>query len=160
MNFETEIKKLVDAYSQNEEGISGFRHSKLFKMYDYYLKYGFPEERSMVELSLVPAHFQEANYDGIHWSGHFEDLGHLTNSFEVDCMFHNKGKTRKELTPSEFEQYMKFSYKAIDAALDRNRSKTASNSISKAEFDELLEEIEKKELKSKKSFWSWLVGKA
>ena len=75
----------------------------------------------MLELSLVPGHFQEANYDNIHRGGQNEANGHLIQSFEFDCMFYKNGKTRSDLSLKEFEDYKIFSDRAIKAALNQYR---------------------------------------
>lgn len=83
-------------------------------MNDFYDKYGFPEELTKWQLSLVPFLFQEANYDDINWTNQSEDLRHLKITFNLDCMFQNQGKSRQELSRQQFDRYIQFSLSAID----------------------------------------------
>lgn len=83
-------------------------------MHDYFISKGFPQTCSLPELSLLPAYFQEAIYDGINWSDQKSGLKHLEKELELDCIFHNSGKTRKELSAKEFEDYINFSDDAIN----------------------------------------------
>lgn len=91
-------------------------------MYEYYLGNGYPLECSISKMSLYPAYFQEAIYDGIDWYDKNEDLRHLTIELELDCMFHNKGKSRNELTDVEFENYIRFSKNALNKAEPKKES--------------------------------------
>lgn len=114
MNFQIEIERLIQAYCLNEQPIVQFRFRKLKAMNDYYCANGFPQPCSLPELSLLPAYFQEAIYDGINWSDQNAGLQHLEKELELDCIFHNSGKRRRELSPKEFEEYMNFSGAAIN----------------------------------------------
>jgi hypothetical protein len=119
MNIQYEIEKLIAAYGSNENPIVRFRVHKLKAMHEYYTMNGFPQSCSLQELSLLPAYFQEANYDGINWFDQNAPLKHLESELELDCIFHNNGKTRKQLTPKEFQDYINI----CDAAIDRTQSK-------------------------------------
>ena len=114
MNFQLEIERLISAYSSNQQPIVQFRFRKLKAINDYYSANGFPKTCSLPELSLLPAYFQEAIYDGINWSDQNAGLEHLESELELDCIFHNRGKTRKELSSKEFEDYINFSGSAIN----------------------------------------------
>jgi hypothetical protein len=127
MNFQLEIERLIQAYSSNEQPIVQFRFRKLKALNDYYCINGFPQSCSLPELSLLPAYFQEAIYDGINWSDQNAGLEHLEKELELDCIFHNSGKTRKELSPKEFEDYISFS----GAAINRTSSKPKRTLLSR-----------------------------
>lgn len=114
MNFQFEIEKLIEAYSSNPQPIVQFRFRKLNAMKDYYTTNGYPKPCTISELSLFSAFFQEAIYDGINWSDQNAELEHLAIALELDCIFHNCGRTRKELSPKEFEDYMNFTAAAIN----------------------------------------------
>ncbi len=116
MDFQLEIERLIEAYSSNRQPIVQFRFRKLKAMNDYYSAKGFPQPCSLPELSLLPAYFQEAIYDGINWSDKNAGLEQLEKELGLDCIFHNSGKTRKELSPEEFRDYIKFSNAAINQA--------------------------------------------
>lgn len=118
MNFQSQIKRLIEAYRPNEQPIVQFRFRKLKAMDEYYSTNGFPQPHSLPELSLLPAYFQEAIYDGINWFDQHARLEQLTTELELDCIFHNNGKTRKELSAKEFEAYLIFS----DAAINRHKT--------------------------------------
>ena len=116
MNFQFEIERFIEANSSNQQPIVQFRFRKLKAMNDYYSAKGFPLPCSILELSLLPAYFQEAIYDGINWSDQNARLEQLENELELDCIFHNGGKTRKELSLKEFRDYIKFCDAAINQA--------------------------------------------
>jgi len=116
MNFQFEIKKFIEVYSSNQQPIVQFRFRKLKEMNDYYSAKGFPLPCSILQLSLLPAYFQEAIYDGINWSDQNAGLEQLEKELQLDCIFHNAGKTRKELSLKEFRDYIKFSDVAINQA--------------------------------------------
>ncbi len=113
MNFEAEIKPLLEAYESNETSLVNYCNQQLMKMYDLYLAAGFPEACSKTDYLILPGLYREANYDGIDWTTQNGDLRHLASILEVDCMFHNKGKSRKALTSNEFEKYIRFSFRAL-----------------------------------------------
>jgi hypothetical protein len=112
MKFEEKINQLKNGYAEGG-GISKFRNSIFGEIHEYYTLNGFPASLTKYELSLIPSVFQEANYDGINWTDRTENLGHLSTIFDLDCMFQNKGNTRVDLTDKEFDNYVKFSMKAI-----------------------------------------------
>ena len=116
MNFQLELKRLMELYRSNEQPIVQFRFRKLKAMNDYYLSKGFPKPCSLIELSLLPAYFQEAIYDGINWSKQDAGLEQLELELELDSIFDNSGKIRKELSSKEFRDYIKFSDAAINLA--------------------------------------------
>lgn len=118
MNFEEKLSEVIRTYS-GSDGISQFRASILRNVRDHYNSWGFPEKLSKYRLSIVPATFQETSYDDITWTNRTEDLRHLETLFQVDCMFHNNGKSREELSDSEFNDYINFSRRAIDELLKR-----------------------------------------
>ncbi|RYE44534.1 MAG: hypothetical protein EOP48_22540 [Sphingobacteriales bacterium] len=117
----------MQAYNSNEQPIVQFRSRKLKAVNDYYNANGFPQPCSLPELSLFPAYFQEAIYDGINWIEQNAELQHLDKELELDCMFQNRGKTRKELSPKEFEDYIKFS----GAAINRTSTKPKKTLLSR-----------------------------
>jgi len=121
MNFQSEIERLIQAYSLNEQPIVQFRFQRLKAMNDYCSANGFPHSCSLLKQSLLPAYFQEAIYDGINWSDQNAGLEHLEKDLELDCIFHNSGKTRKELSPKEFEDYISFSGAAINRTSTKPR---------------------------------------
>jgi len=123
MNFQIEIKRLITVYSSSEQPIVQFRYRKLKAMNEHFSLAGFPEPCSLPDLSLLRAYFQEAIYDGINWSDQNAALRHLDKELELDCMFHNSGKMRKELTAKEFEVYLNFSEVAINGRSHNERSK-------------------------------------
>ena len=127
MNFQLEIHRLIKAYSSNEQPIVQFRFRRLKAINEYFIANGFPEPCSLPELSLLPAYFQEANYDGINWSDQNAELEHLATELDLDCIFHNSGKKRKELSPEEFEDYVRFS----GAAINRTNSKPKTTFLSR-----------------------------
>ena len=131
MNFQFEIKRLVEAYSSNEQPIVQFKFQKLNALNYYYSVNGFPQPCSIPELSLLPAYFQEAIYDGINWSDQNARLEHLEKELELDCIFHNNGKTRKELSPKEFEEYINFSASAINRTSTKPRKTLLSRLLEK-----------------------------
>jgi len=131
MNFQFEIERLIEAYSSNEQPIVQFRFQKLNAMKDYYVTNGYPKPCTMSALSLYPAYFQEAIYDGISWSSQNAKLEHLAIPLELDCMFHNCGRTRKELSPEEFEDYMGFSTAAINRTSPKPKHTTLSRWLAK-----------------------------
>ena len=100
-------------------------------MNDYYVSNGFPKPCSLPELSLLPAYFQEAIYDGINWGRQEASLEHLENALELDCMFHNNGKIRKELSPREFENYNDFSSAAINGKIKKRKDTFLSRLLAK-----------------------------
>ena len=116
MNFQFEIERLIEVYSSNQQPIVQYRFRRLRAMNDYYLTKGFPQPCSLTELSLLPAYFQEAIYDGINWSDQNAGLEQLEKELELDSIFHNNGKTRKELLPKQFKDYIKFCDAAINLA--------------------------------------------
>jgi hypothetical protein len=119
MDFEKNIKILIQGHSNNDTPVVKYRYSMFNRICAYYLKNGFPKRCSKLEFSLIPSYFREAIYDGISWSNQNERLGHMELLFEIDCMFQNKGKQREELTPTEFKEYVNFSSKALDIALGK-----------------------------------------
>ena len=127
MNFQTEIRRLIEAYSSNDQPIVQFRFRKLKALDKYYSANAFPQPCSIPELSLLPAYFQEAIYDGINWPYQNADLEHLTTELELDCIFHNSGETRKELSAKEFEDYIDFS----NAAINRTSLKAKTTFLSR-----------------------------
>jgi len=131
MNFQLEIERLIQAYSLNEQPIVQFRFRKLKVVNDYYRANGFPQPCSFPELSLLPAYFQEAIYDGINWSDQNAGLDHLKTELELDCIFHNSGKTRKELSPKEFEDYINFSGAAINRISTKPKKSFLSRLLAK-----------------------------
>ena len=106
--FTEKIQLLMNAYNGNETGMAKYRYEKFNVINNYYLKNGFPKKCSEISFSLVPAIFQEAIYDGINWSTQNADLCHMEYYFELDCIFHNEGKRRIELSEKEFEEYVDF----------------------------------------------------
>jgi hypothetical protein len=131
MNFQSEIKGLIKAYSSNEQRIVQFRFRKLNALNDYYSLNGFPQPCSLPGLSLLPAYFQEAIYDGINWSNQSARLEHLEKELELDCLFHNNGKTRKALSPKEFEEYINFTNAAIDQTSEKSKKTFISRLLAK-----------------------------
>lgn len=79
----------------------------------------------------MPAYFQEAIYDGINWSDQNARLQHLEKELELDSIFHNNGKTRKELSSKEFEEYMRFSASAINRTSAKPRKTLLSRLLAK-----------------------------
>lgn len=116
--FITNINRLIKGYSGTEH-IGSIRHSILSQMKTVYLNSGYPSKHSLGELSLIPFLFQECNYDDIWWGGQNEDLRHLSTILELDFMFHNEGKKRNEVSLAQFEDYVDFSFKAIDHKINR-----------------------------------------
>ena len=92
MGFEKEIQSLISGYS-NPIGIERLRLNILQEIKSYYKDNGYPKELAIHKLSLIPSLFQEANYDNIVWSSQNGELGHLNILFQLDCMFHNSGKS-------------------------------------------------------------------
>lgn len=131
MNFQIEIERLIQAYSSNEQPIVQFRFRKLKAINDYYIANGFPQPCSLPELTLLTAYFQEAIYDGINWSDQNAGLEHLEKELELDCIFHNSGKRRKELSPKEFEYYMNFSGAAINRTSTKPKKTLLSRLLAK-----------------------------
>jgi hypothetical protein len=127
MNFQPDIEKLIEAYSSNEQSVVQFRFRRLKAMNDYYTAKGFPQPHSLPALSLLPAYFQEAIYDGIDWHDQNARLEYLEKALELDCLFHNNGKTRKELSQKEFEEYINFS----NAAINRTSTKPMKTLLSR-----------------------------
>jgi hypothetical protein len=116
MNFQLELERLIEVYSSSEERIVKFRcHSSKAILY-HFITNGYPPKCALFHLSLLPAYYQEAIYDGIAWSNKDESLRHLEIDLELDCMFQNAGKMRQELSADEFEVYVDFSNKAINGA--------------------------------------------
>lgn len=114
--FKQNLEKMLSAYSGNPTALVSYRHKILQNMYSYYLQNGFPLPRTEEKMSLFPSHFQEAIYDSINWEQQNADLLHLELSFELDCIFQNEGKKRKELTKTEFKKYMAYSNSIIQKA--------------------------------------------
>lgn len=112
LNFEKELQNLLKEYKRSGN-IGNFRHSKLALIHSYYKEFGFPKIQTELSLSVIPGIFQEANYDGISWTKRNENLRHLKLILQLDCMFHNFGKTREKLTDQEFAKYIEFSFRAI-----------------------------------------------
>jgi hypothetical protein len=131
MEFRLEIGRLIEASRSNQQPVVQFRFKKLKDMNDYYCTNGFPQQCSLSELSLLPAYFQEAIYDGISWSDQDAGLQHLEKELELDCIFHNGGKTRKELSPEEFERYIIYSKTAINGASKRQKRTLLSGLLTK-----------------------------
>src|SRR5258706_13541961 len=116
MNFQFEINRLIEAYSKDQQPIVQFRLYKLNAIKEHFKERGHPQRITLNHLSLLPAYFQEAIYDGIDWWKQNTSLQQLKIEFELDCMFQNEGKMREELSPREFEEYADFSSKAINGA--------------------------------------------
>lgn len=114
MNFEQELLQLIEGYSKSES-IGRWRLHILTEMMTHFQEHRYPAQLTVHQLSLIPSVFQEANYSDIWWGGQHEDLGHLESILQIDCMFHNNGKTRKELSEQQFSNYVDFSFDAIDA---------------------------------------------
>jgi hypothetical protein len=121
----------MQAYSSSEQPIVQFRVRKLKAVHDYYSANGFPQPCTLPELSLLPAYFQEANYDGVNWSDQNAALEHLEKELELDCMFHNNGRTRKELSLKEFEDYMNFSGASINRISTKPKKSFLSHLLAK-----------------------------
>ncbi len=113
INFEEEIERFLVVYGSNPQSLVQFRAQKLKSILDHFRTQGYPRKCTLYELSLLPAYFQEAIYDGIDWYKQDTDLQHLQQELELDCMFQNKGKRRSELSSIEFEEYVVFSNMAI-----------------------------------------------
>jgi len=114
--FKSNVENMLQAYSGNSTAFVSYRQKILQMIYNYFLQNGFPSARTEEKMSLFPAHFQEAIYDGIDWEKQNADLAHMELSFEIDCIFQNEGKKRKELTKEEFKKYMIYSNAIIDKA--------------------------------------------
>ena len=134
MNFKLEIERLIQAYSSNQQPIVQFRFRKLKAMSEYYNATGFPPPCSLPQLSLLPAFFQEAIYDGINWSDQKALLEHLDEALQLDCIFHNVGKMRKELSGKEFEDYVNFSGAAINGTSAKPKKNLLSRMLAKIRF--------------------------
>ena len=91
---------MISGYS-NPIGIERLRLNILQEIKSYYKDNGYPKELSIHKLSLIPSLFQEANYDNIVWSSQNGELGHLNILFQLDCMFHNSGKSREKLSEKD-----------------------------------------------------------
>ena len=113
MSFEEEIELLLSGYRSNAQSLVQLRAQKLKDILEHFRMDGYPKKCTLFQLSLLPAYFQEAIYDGIDWYKQDTDLQHLQIELELDCMFHNNGKMRKELSSTDFEQYVDFSNTAI-----------------------------------------------
>lgn len=118
--FKEKIQLLIKDYNSKIDGVGKYRFEKYKAISDYYLRNGFPKKCSEISLSLIPAIFHEAIYDGIDWSTQSADLGHMEYDFELDCIFQNEGKRRTELTKEAFEEYADFIRNAIQFAKNKN----------------------------------------
>ena len=77
--------------------------------------HGFPpNQEENCKLSIVPLVFQEANYDDLDWSDQNADLGHLTDYFAIDLYLYSGGRTRDELSDTEFRNYFDSALRCID----------------------------------------------
>ena len=123
MDFEKEIQSLISGYS-NPIGIERLCLNILQEIKSYYKDNGYPKELSIHKLSLIPSLFQEANYDNIVWSSQYGELGHLNILFQLDCMFHNNGKSREKLSEKDFFKYVDFSSQAINSLKNKNKQPT------------------------------------
>lgn len=138
MNFQSDLKRFIDHYEKSQQPIVQFRAWKLKAMSKYYEANGFPDSCRLTELSLLPAYFQEAIYDGIDWWEQDTDTRHLTTELNLDCMFHNSGKTRKELSSAEFQAYVDFSHNAVHNVVSKPKSKPSLFSLLLAKIGSLV----------------------
>ena len=58
------------------------------------------------------------------WSSQNGELGHLNILFQLDCMFHNSGKSREKLSEKDFFKYVDFSSQAINSLKNKNKQPT------------------------------------
>jgi hypothetical protein len=95
--------------------IGGGRRLFLIHVKDLIRKHGFPLPDALkVDACSIPYVFQELTYDGYDWSIRSAELGPLTDMVELDVIVWSGGRSRNELTDSEFRAYHGFCLKAID----------------------------------------------
>jgi hypothetical protein len=77
---------------------------------------GFPAtESDLIDLSVIPYVFQEANYDDIDWWSRDSAKHHqLKEILAIDFLTQMAGKRREDATDAEMEAYRLRSHRAID----------------------------------------------
>lgn len=114
--FTEKIQLLMKVFNSDIVGVGKYRSEKYKEISEFYLRNGFPKKCSQISMSLIPSIINEAIYDSVEWSTQSADLGHMEYDFEIDCIFHNEGKRRHELTTEGFKQYLNFIHNAIQFA--------------------------------------------
>lgn len=100
----------------NLEGFRRARQRRAGEVADALAAKGFPEtDAERAARSLVPLLFQEADYDDVDWTSQAADLRQLQGSFELDHLAQSGGLTRKEASAAAFADYIKASFRAIEA---------------------------------------------
>jgi hypothetical protein len=109
------IDEEVSRWTSVGDTVAAARHSALLNVRDVLRRTGFPTDRDrLLELSLVPFVFQEANHDDIDWTDRTAPLEHLSAIFAIDVAVQSGGRERHELTDAEYDEYVQTSFAAID----------------------------------------------
>jgi hypothetical protein len=108
-------RRLAWSEAQAENAIQARRAAQVRNIRLFLETQGFPTTATeRCRLSLVPLIFQEANYDGIHWSAKMADLEHLADLFTLDFYVASGGLTRSESDEATYQRYIGEAHRCID----------------------------------------------
>ena len=113
----TELITKIEAYltKSSDDPIARLRWVAVRDLGDALKSGDYPtREHDQLDLSLIPAVFQEANWDGIDW-GSRDTMGHhqLRDILEIDFLTQMAGQRREEASDSDIETYRLRSLRAI-----------------------------------------------
>ena len=113
-----QLLELIDAAiarrAPTDDPIGGGRLLFLEHLKSKLADHGFPlPDEHRLDACSIPYIFQELNYDGYDWSLRTEDLGHLADIVDIDVIVWSGGRSRAELTDSEYNTYIDFCHTAI-----------------------------------------------
>ena len=114
----TQLIEMIDAAVQRWSGddpMAMIRRAALLHLRELIGKNGFHlSENQKREGCLMPALFQELNYDDCDWSDRTADLGPLQEMVEIDVLAWSGGLRRCDLTDSQYKKYWRHCLGAID----------------------------------------------